>query len=476
MTDTASNPIEMIQRMAVDPAFYRQQMRIEVSGDVFRYSDVAADWQESNFVAMDPAWLRCVGRSKAHVPRMRALWERCRGASKTADLGMMTGWGLKFAPRRIKINWYAGDEEQARLGIRAMESLDAHNPWLGLEVQRKTVRNPVTGSELEIHSSDAPTGYGQLVDAILVDEIANWPDTESAQKLWHVIASTLPKKQNCLCQIITNSGRIGSWQWPIREAIREDAGWHFDSLRVIPAWITPQQIAEQRRLLPANVFNRMCLNNWTSGTDSGIDPNDYDACEVLAGPMSGRSASYDAFVAACDLGWTHDRTGLVVLAVSFERQEIALACAVSWHPQDYGGELPLMEVEYQIEALHRIYRLDKLVFDPREATGLSQRLVEKGVPCYRVNLNPKTQNDMALLLLKSFNQRQAKLYPQAELKKDLLSLEVVDRTIGLKLEAARTSGGHSDLGFAYAIGNYVAHGVLNDYALHIHAGDEILYA
>ena len=329
MADIRTN--EIAQRMASDLAYYRSRLLIEVSGKVVRYSDVAAEWQDQDFKAMDQAWLRCVGLGDTDV-KMRSLLERCRGASKTSDLAIMAAWGLKFAPRRVKFNWYSGDQDQAALGVEALETLCALNPWLGLEIQRKIVRNPATGSALEILSSDAATGYGQLVDAVLVDEIANWPDTPSAEKLWHVVASTLPKKKNCLCQIITNAGRIDSWQWKVREVIREDAGWYFHNLRVTPSWITQDQIMEQRRLLPRSVFDRTCCNNWTSGTDNGVDPADVEACCTLQGPMPRRLPEYDAYIAACDLGWTHDQTGLVVLAVSIARGEIALAYAAELAP------------------------------------------------------------------------------------------------------------------------------------------------
>jgi hypothetical protein len=456
MTPTATNPLELLERMGESPASYRQQLRIEVSGDVVRYADVAADWQEADFCAMDAAWLRCIGRTKAEVKPMRAWLERPRGASKTHDLACMACWGLRFAPRRVRFIWCAGDVDQARLGIKAMQQLCELNPWLGLEVQRNIVRNPATGSELEVLTSDAATGYGQLVDAVLVDEICNWADTDSAQRFWQMVASTISKKRNCLCVCISNAGRVDSWQWDIREAIREDENWYFHALQTVPPWISEAQLAEQKRLLPPNAYARLWENKWSSGTDTGLSPADVEACCVLHGPLQGRSFGHDAIIAACDLGWRHDRTGLVVLAMSFERREISLAHCESWHPHDHGGELPLEVVEDEIHWLHRQFRFDQLVFDPREATGLSQRLVNAGVPCARASLTPEMQDGMAKILLQAFNQRWVKLYRDPDLIRDLLSLEVVDRTIGLKLQAARTAQGHSDLGFAFAIALFAA--------------------
>ena len=468
MTD---NPQAMLTRMATDPEFYRSQLNIEVSGDVVRYADVGTGWQDADFRAMDPAWLRCVGRTKGEVIPMRAWLERCRGASKTGDLAVMVCWALYFATFPLRLISASGDKDQAKLLRDAIRRLCELNPWLGdaLEVQQYIIRNKLNGSELEVLSSDAATGYGKLVDGILVDEIGNWSNTDQAQHFWYVVSSTLTKKQNCLCVAITNAGRVDSWQWEIREAIREDRNWYFHQLSTVPEWITEAQLAEQKRLLPLNVYARLWDNKWSSGTDSGLSPADVEACTLLVSEQDRRSHDYDLYVAACDLGWRHDRTGLIVLAVRPGR--IALAYAESWLPQDYGGELPLSVVEAELIKVNQRFSLDQLVFDPREATGLSQRLTDKGLPCARMNLAPDVQNDMAKLFLQIFNQRVVLLYPHAELIRDLLSMEVVDRTVGLKLQAARTAGGHSDLGFSFAMAVYAA---WNYYP--INPPDEVLVA
>lgn len=446
-------PLATMQRMATDPAFYRSQLSIEVSGDVVRYCDAAAGWQEKDFIAMDPAWLRCVGRTKADVTPMRSWLERCRGASKTSDLAIMACWALCFATFPLKLISASGDRDQAKLVRDAIRRLCELNPWLGdvLEIQNWIVRNKLNGSELSVESSDASSAFGKLVDGIALDEISNWAETEQAKQYWYVISSTLMKKKNLICLSICNAPRVDSWQWGLRESVREDANWYFHSLREIPSWITPEQLAEQKRLLPPHIFNRVCLNIPTSGTDTGISPADYEACELLIGPQDRRSREYDVYIAACDLGWRHDRTGLVVLAMNFQHQRIDLAYCESFSPADYGGELPLSVVEAELIDVQRRFDLDQLVFDPREATGLAQRLTDRGLPCARMNLAPANQNEMAKIFLQAFNARRLLLYPHADLRRDILSMEVVDRTVGLKLQAARTSGGHSDLGFSFAM-------------------------
>lgn len=447
------NQQQQMQRMAADPGFYRSQLSIEVSGEVVRRADVVAGWQTADETAMDPAWLRCVGRTKTEVRPMRAWLERCRGASKTSDMAVMVCWAMRFATFPLRGISASGDRDQAKLLRDAIRRLCELNPWLGatFEIQNWIVRNTITGAELEIMSSDAASGYGKLVDFILIDEIGNWADTDQAKHFWSVISSTLSKKANCLCVAITNAGRVDSWQWEVREAIREDDNWYFHALSTVPSWISEKQLKEQQRLLPPNVFARLWGNKWSSGTDTGLSPADVDACTALRGPQVARMRGFDYYIAACDLGWRHDRTGLVVLTLSTHERKIHLAHAASWLPQDYGGELPLEIVEDELLEVDRRFNLDLLTFDPREATGLSQRLANCGVNCGRMNLSSEVQNNMAKVFLQAFNQRLVQLYPHSELIRDLLSMEVVDRTVGLKLQAARSAGGHSDLGFAFAM-------------------------
>jgi hypothetical protein len=468
---------ETLQAMAHNPAIFRQHLTIEVSGEVCRYSDVETEWQRADHAAMDRAWLKSVGRIRGDVSPMRGLLERPRGCAKTFDLGMMLAWALAFAPKRRRYILCAGDRDQARHPIAAIEKLIELNSWLGatLQVQRGIVRNPRTNSEAEIISADAPSGYGHLVDGVLIDELFNWQDTDAAEKVWFMLSSTFAKKKNCLGLIISNAGFVNSWQWPIREKIREYSGWYFHSLSGVPTWLSEGALNEQRSLLSPSAFSRLYGNNWSSGTDSGLSPADVEACCVLSGPQLYRDSRYDWYCGGTDLGWKHDRTAVVILALSIARREIALACAASWNPRDYpGGQLPLSEVEEEIYYLHTRFQLDRMVFDPKETMGMSQALADRGVPCSMLNLSsPRIQDDMAKSLVRSFNERIIKIYRHSDLIADLLSLEVLDRTTGLKLEAPRSSSGHADLAFAFAMSNFRVHEAMEETPI---PQPEILYA
>lgn len=444
------------ERMRNEPAFWRQNIKLEVSGHAAWYADVQDDWQEDYSLRMDGQWLYSAGIQQEFVGPMWSWRELCRGAAKTWGLAARMAWALEFAPQRSNYGWYASDTDQGR---RAIEEITKHielNPWHTLTIQRNTVTNPTTGSTLQINSADVASGYGALYSGIAIDEIGNWANTPSAERQWQMIASTAIKKKNCVMEVITNAGNMTHWQYPLMTAVKEDAAgpnpnWYFESVRKRPSWYTDDAWEAQRRMLPSPTFARLFEVQWTPESSTGVSATDLDAVTMLLGELDRRTNAYDCFVCATDLGWRHDRSSNVVVARHLATGQIHVLYANSLSPADYGGELPLRVVEDELLDIHRRFNLDQLVFDPREAVGLSQRLADRGMPCGRMNLGPETQDKMAKTFLQAFNQRWVRLYEHAELARDILSMEVVDRVVGLKLQAARTSGGHSDMGFAFAM-------------------------
>ena len=103
--------------------------------------------------------------------------------------------------------------------------------------------NSHTGSELRIISSDAPSSYGILCDFIVCDEVVHW----ARRDLWDSLLSTAGKRSRCVLVVITNAGFRESWQFKLRESIRDDAAWYFSRLDGPTAsWITDEALDEQR--------------------------------------------------------------------------------------------------------------------------------------------------------------------------------------------------------------------------------------
>ena len=227
---------------------------------------------------------------------------------------------MSFAARPIKATAFAADKDQARLLRDAMETLIRLNPWLAgvltVEAHRVVVTaqgHPGEGGTLTIEASDVGSSYGILPDLIIADELVHW---QGDSGLWHSLISSAAKRSNCLLVVISNAGFADSWQWAVREAARTDEAWHFSQLDGPRAsWLSPERLAEQRRMLPAVAYARLWGNQWSSGGGDALTPADI-AVAFVEGlqPMAGSEPGW-LFVAGIDLGLTRDGSAVVVLAV-----------------------------------------------------------------------------------------------------------------------------------------------------------------
>jgi phage FluMu gp28-like protein len=75
---------------------------------------------------------------------------------------------------------------------------------------------------------------------------------------------------------------------------------------------------------------------------------------------------------------------------------------------------------------------------------LAQRLTREGLPMREVSFTGASLQSMASELLGAFAERRISLYPDAGLVADLRRLRVVEKSYGVRLDAARTSDGHAD--------------------------------
>jgi phage terminase large subunit-like protein len=463
-------------KYAAKPATFRADLIVDVDGTARRFGDVMDPWQKADFLALDPALMRCTGHSQKPA-RSRAYLERPRGHSKTTDLAVTCCWALAFAPRPIRGYAFAADQDQAKLLKDAMATILRLNPWLSdlLDVQKNLVVNiaqghPGEGSRLDISTSDVASSYGILPDLLVADELTHWQGDGS---LWHSLISSAAKRSNCLLVTISNAGFADSWQWAVREAARTDPAWIFSRLDGPQAsWLSPERLAEQRRMLPAVAFARLWLNEWSSGGGDALLPSDIEAAfgDGLQ-PMKGTEQGW-LFVGGVDLGLTRDCSAVVVLGVPYGGRagRIRLAHAKLWRPT-LGSKVNLTEVERHILDLDAKYGLEFCAFDPWQMEHLAQRL-EADTGHRRRNqrrhfsrqpwmreIPPTASNlrDQATLVIESFTDHRLQFFPCEPLRRDLLKLRVEEKSYGCRLVSPRDGEGHGDTFSAFALALLVAH-------------------
>ncbi len=481
-----------LRQLQTDPAAFRAALLIDADGTPRRLADVLDEWQAEDFTALDPGWRRVAGQ-RADGP-LRAYLERPRGHSKTLDLAVMASWTLFASRRQLKGFGAAADQDQARLLRDAIDGLVRLNGWLAsiLRVDKYRVTNGRTGSTLEILAADVASSYGITPDFVVADEIVHWRDRD----LWDSLLSSAAKRRHCMVVVISNAGFGESWQWEVREAIRQDASWYFSRLdRPVATWITPDRLAEQRRLLPRIAFDRLWLNRWSSGSGDALDHADIDRAVTLAGPLHKAEEGW-AYVAGLDLGLSRDKAALAVVGRHIgyceekprPKRKLSTAAAAMvdlglwdepepdepesiyhegtgrlklarlhvWTPPSE-GKVSIEEIENTIADLDRRFQL-QVGADPWQAAYLIERLQKRGVPIEPVDFTATNLKSMCTATLEAFSESQIELYPDPQLLADLKALRVVEKSYGVRLDSPRGPGGHGDAATALAISLHVARG------------------
>lgn len=470
------------KRYASDPSAFRDELTVDVDGVARRFGDVMDPWQRKDFAALDPALMKCNGRSpKSTDVRMRAYLERSRGHSKTTDLAVMACWALAFATRPLKGYAYAADRDQARLLRDAMQTVVRLNPWLDdiLSVDAGKVVNrandhPGEGGSLTIEASDVGSSYGILPDLLIADELVHWEEN-AGSGLWQSLISSAAKRSNCLLTVITNAGFVDSWQWAVREAARTDSNWIFSRLDGPQAsWLTPARLAEQRRMLPAIAYARLWENQWSTGGGDALTPADIAAAFVEGlNPMTGKESGW-LFVAGIDLGLTRDCSAVVVLGVPSGglAGKVRLAHTKLWRPTP-GKKVDLLDVERHLLELDEQFDLEFCAFDPWQMEHLAQRLDADaghrkrnqrrhfGTQPWMREIPPTAANlrAQATLVIECFQDHRVQLYDCDPLRRDLLKLRVEEKASGttFRLTSPRDGEGHGDTFSAFSNALLIAH-------------------
>jgi phage terminase large subunit-like protein len=407
----------------------------------------------------------------------------------------MATWALFASTRQLSGIIASGDREQAGYLRNAIDKLLAVNPWLNkyIDVQRDRVMNPHTGSELAIIASDAPTSYGLTPDMCLIDELSHW----TSRDLWDSLLSSAAKRSRCLLCIIANAGWKDSWQWDTREAIRTDPDWHFSRLDgPVASWISAKHLAEQRRLLPPLVYDRLWLNQWAAGSGDALRDSDITDAITLKGPSVAAEPGY-RYVLGLDLGLKRDASALALVGLDagystrvpapkkepvdpmqemlwdcglidkpanlagfagddvYQSQyhagtgRLKLAAMQRWEPPK-GGKVDVEQIERAIIDLHARFKCS-VAFDPNQAEYLAERLSKAGVPTQCIDPTSANLRGMATATLEAFSEKLLSLFHDPQLIADLRALRIEERSYGVRLTSPRGPSGHGDSATALSI-------------------------
>ncbi|WP_437206739.1 terminase large subunit domain-containing protein [Planctomicrobium sp. SH664] len=415
-------------------------------------------WQLRDLEALDPAWCDLAGRPMSKpVSVRRAYIERPRGHSKTTDMALQIGWILLAARSRVNGIAAAADRGQAGFLRDSLRRLAEANrsffsPLCFLEGQ---VRNQLTGSWLEVISSDARSSYGALPDFIVCDELTHWKKGD----LWHSLLSSAAKKPKCVLTILTNAGVGRGWQWDVREHARIDSGWHFSSLNGPHApWITDDTLTEQREMLPESVFERLWLNHWQQSEGSFLTLAEVEACRDPSRLQAEAGLAGRQYVAAVDYAEKRDYTAACIChreaeLIVVDRMDVVKPTKSSPTRVDW--------VENWMERSAATFPCIRFVVDEYQLLGTIQRL-ESRYPVERFAFRGGTGNHrLALLLRQLIVHQQIAWYPgcgavpgeqRDDLETELASLILRQREGGqVRIDHIQDGLHHDDRAFALGV-------------------------
>ena len=133
---------------------------------------------------------------------------RARGMAKTGDAAALAlALLVTEAPERSRSYAYASDADQSSL---LLDSIVGYVERTGLsdlvEITGRTITCRATGATLSVESSDSASAFGLRPWLLVVDEVAQWPDTRSHAKLWGAIVSSVGKVKGARLLVMSSAG------------------------------------------------------------------------------------------------------------------------------------------------------------------------------------------------------------------------------------------------------------------------------
>jgi len=416
------------------------------SGGVGRFAEHGAPHQRDFHAVVGPACLRAVGYDVPSEYRW-ILDERHRSAAKTWDVIAQVLLAGTVAPTRGRAVILSVDKEAAGVAMQLGLEILQLAPSLAERWRADRWKFTCLANDFEVQtmSSDSASFYGQVVDILCLDEWAHWLPGQEA--LWTAAISTMAKRQHSCLMIVGNSGWTDSWQFRVREELRQLPYVWFRSMTDFAPWVTQEHLDGQKRLLCDSDFRRLWRNEWVVGTQGGLDRGDIESAITLPGPTTWKLPNF-GFIMGLDVGLSRDHSSLAVLGVDYARGRVRLADVFDWRPPPGGGKVSFADIKRTINEIRTRFCSPALFFDPWQAEALVEDLRREGLHCEPCMSSGAAATERTVALCEAVADRRLDLYdstPAAELLlHDLRRCSIIDKVTGKKIESPRDEHGHGD--------------------------------
>jgi phage terminase large subunit-like protein len=368
-------------------------------------------------------------------------WERPRGHSKTEDSGLVALVQVLVGPPGQRIFFAATDQDQAALAFDTLRGFVRRSPALQgrLRVLRREVVHEAMDSTVAVLASDADSSWGLRPSRLFCDELSRWR-TDAHKEFFWSLWSSLGKVHDARIVVATTAhwDRTGLC-WQLREKVEHDPAWHFSVRGQCASWISPEFLEEQRRLLPAHLYEMLHENRWTTvgaefltwdEIEAVFDPNHVEQ----RGPVpSGR------YWFGLDLATAKDRTALAVVRADGDTAVIDSLALWAGTPRE---RVQLADVEATVLAAARRFAPIEVVVDPFQGLLLAERLRRAGLNVHEFPFSAQSRTVLFDTLLQLIRQRRLRSFPHQGLREELAGLRWVEKAGVLRPDHPAT--GHDD--------------------------------
>lgn len=348
---------------------------------------------------------------------------------------------MLFTEANGEIYGAAGDLEQSRIIFQITKRAIERNPILleSVKIYKNEIVVPSTNSIYRVLSADAPTAHGLNPSCVIFDELWNQPNRD----LYDALTQS-PVRKEPLTFIVTYAGNDQTsllyelYQEGTKK--RDPKMYFFWSEKNLAKWISEEYLEQQRRRLPAHVYQRLHENKWVQGANAFLAKVELDACidPTLKPQLSGKGET--KYFLAVDLGLTRDRTVLTVCHKN-EKDNLVYLDYIRTFQGTKNNPVLISDVEEAIMSCNRSFNIHKNVFDPWQMKSTAERL-KRLVKIEEFTFTSNTIQKLSQNLYYLFHNGLIRIFPHKMLEEELLSLNAEEKSYGWRID--HKSGGFSD--------------------------------
>lgn len=365
---------------------------------------------------------------------------------KTTLMSACLLWALFAHTPNAEVYCLSGDRDQAKIAFDKVAKMIMRNPLLrdSCRVMKNEIYVPDTDSVFRVLSTDAPSNHGVNASFVGIDELWQFEGSkeEAGRELWY--AMTHSPTREAITMVTTYAGSdensiLGElYHTGLKSGDpRQYTFWSHENLS---KWVSEEYLEQQRKRLPAHIFQRLHENRWSQGANAFISKAELDKCiDPLLKPQLGGKDNVKYYLAV-DLGLTRDRTVLTVCHRSNEDNLVYLDYIQTFSGTKNNPVL-ISDVEAAIINCNNNFNIVKNIFDPWQMKGTAERL-KRLIKVEEFTFTSNSIQKLSQNLYYLFHNGLIRIFPYKLLEDELLNLNAEDKSYGWRID--HKSGGFSD--------------------------------